>query len=76
MKLFSYSSRNKCLAEWIKNPNEVPKAAWAGALDLAQMTGTDTVFRILRALAPSLGPFVEGEERRRKHRRPDFYLPS
>jgi hypothetical protein len=68
-KLMSYSARNTFLPEWIENPHVVPKAAWAEYLDVAQTTGPATVFHILRALAPSLGPF-EGEQCQ-KRRRPD-----
>jgi hypothetical protein len=66
-KLNSYSLRNKSLAQWIENPTLVPKAAWSEALDIAQMTGPDTIFRILLALAPSLGPF-EGEKCQKRRR--------
>jgi hypothetical protein len=68
-KLKTYSVRNKFLAEWIENPNTVPKAAWAEALVMAQTTGPDAVFRVLRVLTPSLGPFVG--EQCRKRRNPD-----
>jgi hypothetical protein len=54
-KLACFSSRNEFLAQWIENPTAVPKASWAQALYVAQVTGPDTVFRILRMLAPSLG---------------------
>jgi hypothetical protein len=74
MKLISYFARNEFLSQWIENPTVVSKAAWPLALDVAQTTGPGTVFRIMRALAPLLGPF-EGEQCR-KHRGPDFNLPS
>jgi hypothetical protein len=70
IKLNSYSSRNKFLAEWMENPNVMSKTAWPEALVAAQPSGPDTVFRILRVLAPFLGPPC------RKRRRPDFYVPS
>jgi hypothetical protein len=70
MKVSAYSARNESFARWIENPTVVPEAAWSEALDAAQRIGPDAVFRILRALAPSLGPFIEGEQRR-KRRRPD-----
>jgi hypothetical protein len=54
-KLISYLARNKFLAQWIENPTAVFKVAWPVALDVAQTTGPDTVFRILCALAPTFG---------------------
>jgi hypothetical protein len=74
LKLLAYTARNEFLAQWMENPNLVPKAAWSEYLAVAQTTGHDTVFRILLALAPWLGPF-EGVQRR-KRCRPNFYLPS
>jgi hypothetical protein len=73
-KLLSYSARNEFLSQWMENPTVVPKAAWSEYLAVAEITGPETVFRILLSLAPSLGPF-EGVQRR-KRRRPNFYLPS
>jgi hypothetical protein len=73
-KLISFTERNKLLVQWTENSTVVPKAAWSEYLVVAQTTGPNTVFSILRALAPSLGPF-EGEQCR-KRRRPDFYVPS
>jgi hypothetical protein len=73
-KLLSYSARNEFLDQWKENPTVVSKAAWPEYMAVAQTTGPDAVFRILLALAPSLGPFegVQGCKRRR----PNFYLPS
>jgi hypothetical protein len=68
-KLTSYSARNEFLAQWMENPTAMSKAAWPEYLEGAQTTGPDTVFRILRSLAPSLGLF-EGEPCR-KRRPPD-----
>ena len=74
MKLLAYSARNEFLSQWKENPTVVPKAAWSEYLGVAQTTGPDTVFPILLALAPWLGPF-EGVHHR-KRCRPNFYLPS
>jgi hypothetical protein len=58
LKLLSYSARNDFFVQWIGNPDAVPIATWPEALDVAQVTGPDTVYRILVALAPSLEPFL------------------
>jgi hypothetical protein len=54
METASYLRRNTFLAQWITSPNAVPMAAWPEYLDAAQVTGPDTVFFVLRALAPSV----------------------
>jgi hypothetical protein len=61
-KLNSYSLRNEFLAQWIGNPSVVLRAAWPVALDVAQTTGPDTVFRIFQGLAPSLAPVEDEHE--------------
>jgi hypothetical protein len=58
MIVSSYSARNESFARWIENPTGIPEAAWSEALNATQMIGLDAAFRILRALAPSLGFFV------------------
>ena len=75
MKLSLYSTQNQFLAQWIEQPTAVPKAACSKWLAAAQVTGPDTVFRILQALAPTMELIRVGEQRR-KRRRPDFYSPS
>jgi hypothetical protein len=59
MKLTLYSARNEFLAQWMENPNAVPWGAWPENLAVAQITGPNTVFCILQALAPSLWAVVD-----------------
>jgi hypothetical protein len=82
MILRSYSVRNHLLAQFENSMVAPPRAAWPEYLAVAGTTGPDTVFRILEALAPSLGPtepepFVGGQCRRpRKRCRLRFDLSS
>jgi hypothetical protein len=73
-ELNAYSLRNKRLARWIENPTLLPNTEWPKCLELAQTTGPDIVFRILLALAPSLGP-LDGEkcQKRRRSDPPGHY---
>jgi hypothetical protein len=72
VKLNHYASRNEFVPRWIENPVAMCRSAWPEAMGAAQTTGPDTVFRILRALAPFLEPFQR--ERCRKRRRPESPL--
>jgi hypothetical protein len=45
MTLMSYTDRNQAFVRWIKNPAMVSKKVCPEALDAAQVTGPDTVYR-------------------------------
>ena len=66
-KLNCYAARNKGIAQLIACPATVPRVAWAKALEKAQVTGPDTVFRIVQAIGTFLGPF-DGERCQKRRR--------
>ena len=63
-KLKFYLERNIRLAQWVENPATVPKQLWKEATTLATKAGPETLFRLLRKIAPEVLP-VRGRKRKR-----------
>ena len=63
-KLKFYLERNVRLAQWVENPATVPKHLWKEAVTLATKAGPETLFRLLRKIAPEVLP-VRGRKRKR-----------
>jgi len=73
IRLDFYLNRNRKLAQWIANPNLVPKELWPEAMKLAVEAGSESLYSSLQALA-KLGNSLR--ERGRKRKRPQYYKPA
>jgi len=51
-----YLARNTRLAEWLENPDTVPKHLWKEATTLATKTGPNSLYRVLRKIGPEVLP--------------------
>ena len=72
MRVLDYcGARNRGMDAWIDYPTSLPQGAWPNAFGKGWETGPDKVFRALVAASPAIQPKV----RKRKRKRPDFYLP-
>ena len=60
-----YFDRNKCMAQWVANPDTIPRLLWPDALGLALEAGEDSLYLSLQAV---LGNEVESAVGKKKRK--------
>jgi len=72
-QFWRYLRRNKLLADWIQNPELVPKHLWPEALAIASQAGEEMLWQSLLKVGPEV---ADRRLKTRKRKRPQYYDPS